>query len=430
MNPRRRLLASALAAPLVLAGCKVRTINYFPVKPAFVRFVNVMLDDVVLEVIEGDTIYWTDVGFEGSTDFVEFANEQKTFRVRPVGTTEDYLSVTLALAGEQPYTLAAFGTAANGAVLLLPDARISGSGNVQFRLINLSFGGSSTDLYITEPGVEIDDQVSPNLVGVSAGSSTVSLRFAPGAWRIRATPNGSQTVVYDSGALDFPADTSTDLLIYTLGSASLFQMMILDVDGAGRRMVVPNALTAVKLVNAAVQTGAINAFYDGTKFVSDAAYPAASSYAFLPQGAHGLTVEAASVPGATIASVSRTFEPATDVSVLVVGLPGALQAIVLEDDNRSPVSGKTHVRFVNASSDAAAYDVYVGDARQVAGLAARTASGYFELDNGTYTVTFREPGSGAVVLTIAEADLGEGNVTTFYLTGVAGQLSSIRSTDR
>ena len=31
MISRRRLLFSAAAAPLVLAGCKVRTINYFPV---------------------------------------------------------------------------------------------------------------------------------------------------------------------------------------------------------------------------------------------------------------------------------------------------------------------------------------------------------------------------------------------------------------
>ncbi len=40
MITRRRLLVSAAAAPLVLAGCKVRTINYFPVNPATVRFVS------------------------------------------------------------------------------------------------------------------------------------------------------------------------------------------------------------------------------------------------------------------------------------------------------------------------------------------------------------------------------------------------------
>ena len=88
------------------------------------------------------------------------------------------------------------------------------------------------------------------------------------------------------------------------------------------------------------------------------------------------------------------------------------------------------LRFVNASSDNAAYDAYLGDTKLVSALPARTASPYFTQPEGNYTVTFRDPGTGATVLTVSDLDLGEGRVTTLYLTGVVGNLNFQRSTER
>lgn len=430
MISRRRLLLSAAAAPLVLAGCKVRTINYFPVNPASVRFVNVMFPEVRLDGVHEETVAWTDLGFEGAADYVEFDNNQTSFGVRVTGTETDLGTAEATLTGKQPYSLIAWGRLGAPGLLLAPDALSGGTGSALVRMIHVGLAAVSVDVYVTTPE-EILDDIGPNFGGVSSGQTTIGLRFSPGTYRVRAAISGSKVVVYDSGSIELVENTSINLLFYTLRSASLLQCMLLPVGGSGAGAVVAtNQVSAVKVVNAALDAGTIDGFVDGTKFVDDIPYAAATTYSFQTVGAHTLTFEATSTAGAAIASLQRTLESTSDISVLVVGFPGAVQAIAFADDNIVPLAGQCRVRFVNASSDAAAYDVYVGDTKQVPALAARTASDYVSLAPDTYTFTFRDPASGATVLTVADQQIGEGRVATFYAAGAVGRLSSIASTDR
>lgn len=430
MITRRRLLVSAAAAPLVLAGCKVRTINYFPVNPAPVRFVNVMYPAVGLDGLHEEIIVWTDLGFESAADYVEFDNNRTSFGVRVTGTATDLARAEITLTGQQPYSLIAFGRLGAPGLLLLPDARTGGSGNTMIRLINVGLGSPTVDVYVTAPDSNLDDYV-PNFVGAGSGESTIGLRLPPGTYRLRGTLNGSKIVIYDSGTVELAENASTNLLLYTLRSAALMQGMLLPVAGTGAGAVVAtSSVSAVKVVNAALNAGTIDGFFDGTLFVDDLPYASATVYSFQTVGAHTLSFEATSTAGAAIASLQRTLESTSDISVLVVGFPGAVQAIAFADDNLAPLVGQCRVRFVNAGSDNAAYDVYVGDTRQVSALAARTASEYVTLVPETYTFTFRDPASGATVLTLADQAIGEGRIATLYLAGAAGQLSSILSTDR
>jgi len=430
MITRRRLLFSAAAAPLVLAGCKVRTINYFPVNPATVRFVNVMYPYAGLDGLHESVVVWADLGFEGASDYVEFDNNRTSFSVRATGTATDLAAAEITLTGKQPYSLIAFGALGAPGLLLLPDAVSGGNGNTLIRLINVGLGAPTVDVYVTAPDVNLDE-VSPNFVGVSSGNSTVGLRMPPGTYRLRGTLNGTKAVIYDSGTVELAENASTNMLLYTLRSAYLMQCMLLPVSSTGAGAVVATSqVSAVKVVNAALNAGAIDGFIDGTLFVNDVPYKEVTAYSFQTVGAHTLSFEATSTAGAAIASLQRTLESTSDISVLVAGFPGAVQAIAFADDNIVPLAGKCRVRFVNGSSDNAAYDVYVGDTKLASALAARTASDYFTLDAGTYTVTFRDPASGATALTIADQAIGESRVVTFYLAGAAGQLSPIVSTDR
>jgi hypothetical protein len=430
MNRRRRLIAAALASPLVLAGCKVDTINYFPPSTAKVRFVNLMLGSTAVDLIEGDTTLFTAIPFEGSTDFIDLENTRRSFVLRFTGQTDDLGSIDIALAGEASYTILAFGTPEQPELMIAPDVTTTSSGNVQLRLINVAQGSPSYDLYITEPLVEFDDNLSPNFIGIQAGSSTTSLRFEQRIYRLRATPNGSRSIAYDSGLVDFTVTSSSDIVFYTLGSQALPAVMILDVDGALRRMPVPSRISAARLVNAAFQTGTIIGKYDGTVFTAEVPYPGVTGYGFQAAGLHTVAVEAVATPGATIASLEHDFPPSRDTSLVAVGAAGAVQILAFPDDNRVPPPGGMRLRIINASSDNAAYDVFVGDTKQVTALAARAASAYLVLPAGTYAITFRDPGTGTTVATLADVDLSEGRVTTIYLTGVVGNLQTMRSTER
>lgn len=430
MNTRRRLIAAALASPLVLAGCKVRTINYFPSSTAHVRFVNLMLGSTAVDIVEGDNVVFGAIGFEGGTAYADFENTRRTFAMRFTGQSTELGSIEIALAGEQSYTLVAFGTTDQPELLSASDVTTSSAGHVQLRLINVALGSPAYDLYITTPDVVFDNNLSPNFIGIQAGSATTSLRFEQGTYRLRATPNGSSSVAFDSGPVDFTVSSSADIVFYTLGSQALPAAMILDVDGALRRVLVPNTISAVRLVNAAYQSGTIVGRFEGAVFTADVAYPGVTGYGFQSAGLHTVSVEAAATPGAALATLQYDFPPSHDTSLVAVGGAGAVQILALPDDNRLAPPGAMRLRFVNASSDNAAYDAYLGDTKLVSALPARTASPYFTQPEGNYTVTFRDPGTGATVLTVSDLDLGEGRVTTLYLTGVVGNLNFQRSTER
>lgn len=431
MNTRRRLLASALAVPVVLAGCKIRTINYFPPANARVRFANLMLGSTGLDVRESETLVWTGIPFEGTTDYIDFVNQETTFKLSFTDTSTDIANVTIALAGEQPYTLFGYGTTDVPTTVIAPDtSSAAGSGNILLRTIDVGLGLPAIDVYVTAPDIPIDENVSPNFANLNAGSATVALRISSGTYRVRATIASSKSVVYDSDAHVFPDATSSDYVFYAIGAASLPQAYLLDVDGAGTRAIIPSTIAAVKFLNAAAQAGPIDAFVDGTKFIEDLPNPGASGYVFSTAASHLVTIEADSTPGAAIVSLQATFVSAREGSVLVYGLPGAVKAVMFIDDNRVPASGFARVRFVNGSSDAAVYDVFANDSKLVSALAAGTASAYTNFSAGTYTITFRNPATGAIALTAADVEFGDTRVVSVCAAGVAGSLASFLSVDR
>jgi len=431
MNTRRRLIVAVLAAPAALAGCKVRTINDFPVSNAHVRLANLMLGATGLDVREGDTVVWTAVPFEGTTDFVDFENKEKTFTIALSGNPPvDLANVKVTLAGEQPYTLFAYGTIEVPSGIMIPDTTTNpGGGKFQIRVVNVAGGLPAFDIYITAPDVPVDEHIGPNFANMSPGSASVALRFDAGTWRIRAALATSKSVVYDSGPVTFGDNASVDFALYAVGAATLPQGMRLDVDGS-TRVLLPSTVATVKFLNAAIGTGSINAFIDGTKVIDTLPYPGASGYALSTAGTRNITIEPVITPGATVATLAANLPSARESTVLVYGLPGAVQAILLLDDNRQPASGLARVRFVNGVSDGKAYDVFVNDTRIVAALPPATASGYTNFSAGAYTVTWRDPATGQIVVTLADQTLGEGRVLSLVVAGTTGQLAAFVSTDR
>lgn len=430
MISRRRLLAAAASTPVVLAGCKIRTINYFPPTNARVRFVNVVFHGGAYDFLDGDTLVFSAIGFEGSVDYADFENTRRTFSIRESGFTEILASVDISLAGDEAYTIIGWMIGASPALLVAPDVSTSVSGKVQMRMINVAFGGPNYDLYITAPDVAIDGSFGPAFYSITPGSSTVSVQQSTGSYRLRATLAGSLTIVYDSGTIDFPVEGSTDILLYSLGSLQIPQGMILDVFGSDRRVVLTSSISAVRIMNAAPQSGPVVALFDGTAFTSALDYTVRSTYGFQAAGQHTITFEASSAPGTTIATIERVFESARDATIVVAGLPGATLAFAVPDDNSPPPPNLARIRYVNAVSDNAAYDVFVGDTKQVSALAARTASVYFDVEPATLVVTFRDPATGAVALTVPDVSLSNGSIQTIYACGTAGQMSSLAAVDR
>jgi hypothetical protein len=425
MPSRRYLLAALLALPLLVAGCKINTINYFAPSYANVRMINLMPDAPALNVALGSTVVWSGVAFETATGYLDVENTTQTFTVSIPGASSSLVSATYNdISGESPYTLVAYGTVAEPQLVLINDTPVtSGGGRFQFRIANVAVGSPGIDVYVTSPDVPLAS-AGINFYNIGYGGVTQLIGLASGPYQVRAVVSGSspQVVIYDSGARTFAGNTTVDFILYGKGSGVLLNAV--DAVVYGQSTVANSSQARLKSVNATLQTGSVTELLDGTALTSNLAAATASVYATTTAAAHTIGYEATSTPGAVIASVAKTLGAATDTSVFVAGFPGAQTAIALADSNLPPQGGNASVRFVNASPDAAAVDVLVNGSKRVSALASYTASGYLQLAAGTYALEFVNASSGAVLLALAGTSLAADQVESVYLIGSTSSTST------
>ncbi len=429
MSKRRVTLAALLVLPLAIAGCKINTINSFPPKAAHVRMVNVVADAPLLDVTADGAAAFTGIAFEGSTDYVDFDNKDTPFSVTVRGATSPLVEQTYSLAGEQTYTLIAIGTTSVPSLLLLPDATTEpGSGRSQLRIAHVAAGIAAIDAYLTAPGVAIDDLL-PNFNGLSYNTATAYLQFASGTYQLRMTVSGTKTIIYDSGPHEFSSSTSTDLIAYARTSGTLPNALLLDVNGAGQRVVADNTLAGAKFVHAAPQAGNVDVIVDGVALFSGVTYPSATGYASVSTSTQSIFFQATATPGSPIATTSPSLSPASDYTIVVTGLAGSTHAVVLPDNNVPPRPGNTKLRFANTSIGIGAVDVLVNDVKRISALDPDTASTYLEIASGTYTIAFADPATGTVLTSISSGSLADSSTNSAFLVGTAGALGIVVSQD-
>lgn len=419
MSLRRRLLLLVPLAILVaVGGCKVRTINYFPPHPASVRVINLLPDAPAIDVQIGGSPAFSGVTFQSVTGYQSYDNQTTSFSVSVTGSATPLISFSFPLAGEQPYTVVVFGTQSNPSATLLAEApNAPTNGNIQLAMFNAAINTSSFDVYVTAPGADIST-LNPNYSFVGYNGVSLNLAFAPGTYQIRITQQGTKTVIYDSGGSALTPNIALTLIAYSKGSGVLVNAAVLESRGAFTLL--NSVFARTKAVNAAPIVGPVNQSM-GTTFqvVANLPYANAAPYSQVAQGPTQLDFEASATPGAVIASVPTTLQPATDASVFVTGLPGAQQAFVLQDSNLPPSGSNVRLRFVNTAWDANPVNVALNGTAAASNVAYPTASPYVEAAAATVTVTFTDAVTGAVLLSLPNVVLTSGQTSTVYLLGPA-----------
>jgi hypothetical protein len=429
-------LAVILALPLVLAGCKINSINYFPPSFAHIRVVNVLGTTTPINVSANGATVWSGLNFEAMTGYQDFENVTTKISISLAGATSPLLEQTIYPTGNQSSTLVIYGTVSAPLLgTMVDDDQPPPSGQFQLNVFNAapiangtSLGNYPLDFYFTPPGQAIDT-ISPKFPGIYYTNGNIFGLFAAGQYQLRLTVAGTKLIIYDSGPLTFSEQTATDLVIYSRGSEILANVLLNDSDGAGKQVIANSLLSRLKVVNGAFQSGPVNQLLNGAAGVSNLAYGAASVYNVVGAGAATVTFEASSAPGAPIASLPYTLVAGADQSIFVAGFAGATSAVALHDINLPPASNAASVRFVNGSPDSASLDVYVNDTLLVKGVATYQASVYVQLANGTYTITFKDSGTGATVLTLSNVALNSQQTFSVYAFGSAGALAGLVTPD-
>ena len=113
------------------------------------------------------------------------------------------LDATLVIEEDTKYTVIAADAVANGlpltAIVVVDDIDAPAAGQADITVIHGAPSAPNVDVYVTAPGDELP--ASPLLSDIPFNTTSDEIGVAAGDYRVRITPAGSTTVVYDSGTL-------------------------------------------------------------------------------------------------------------------------------------------------------------------------------------------------------------------------------------
>jgi hypothetical protein len=409
------------------------------VDPA-VQFANLRVANLVPDAsgplnvsIDGST-FVSGVNFETLTQYKQINSGARVVGVSVAGGASDLFSTTFTFAGTVNYTLVTYGSVEEPTSLQVDDTVVDpGDGFFNLRAINAAVGTIAVDVYATAPGADLN-AAAPSAAAVGVGSTSFFVTLPVGNYEIRITPTGTKEVIYDSVPQTFVSHAQVETLVYTLASSKLVGMTLVNIDSAGTSVTIPNLLSEFKVINGSSVPSPLNVFVNQELLLSNIPFGAASSYQKTLAGSPPLSFEATGTPGATLLTIAPTLGPGTDTSILLTGSAGALRALVLSDNNLAPVPIHARVRFVNATDDVSALDVYVNFSILVPGLAMNSASTGIEFSadpiaGTSYEFDFNVAGTSQPSLKMPNQMLFGGKTYTLYVVGPQAALSGILTED-
>jgi len=425
---RNWLLSVPFVLALVLAGCKIDSINYFPPRPAQVRVINLLPGIPSLDVTVGSTKLWSNLTFQSWTGYQTLDNVVQQVTVTISGSTTPLLQSSFGLAGEQPYTLTISGTPTQPVMNLLQEvATPPSNGSILVSAFNAASNAASIDIYAVPPGANIAN-IAPNFFGLGYNGATFNVSLSPGTYQFIATLSATKTVIYDSSPITLQSNSGVYFVPYSAGSSLLVNAALLQSKGAANLQ--NSRLAQVKMLHAAPQTGAVDLLQNGVSVIANETYSGFGGYVAVPAGAAQVMsfVDTGTTTPA-LAAVTATLAPATDQTFVMTGFPAALQAVYLSDLNVVAAGGTARVRFINAAPNAGPMDIAVTSTSVVTGLASPTASPYISVNQNTVTFTFTDSTTGATLLTLPNIVLTSPQTYSIYVIGTAGALTGVVTRD-
>jgi uncharacterized protein DUF4397 len=419
-------LLALLAAAFLVAGCNKGGTNQ---NSADMRALNTVVDAEPLDVLVDGDVKFTAVAAGATTAFTNFSSGVRPVVIRSSTTLATLSTSQVNFPSDSRGTLIIFGKrAAMGTVLLTNDTLTPASGNTRVSFVGLAPDAGSVDFYLVT-GNDLTG-ATPTVAAVATGVVTPAVEVPGKPYKVIVTTAGTQDIVFQTaGQVNLAAGSTFTIGIVPSQSGKLVNGILID-QGAGTVTPLSNPVARVKAANGIPGDTTLNFKADGTVLLTAVPFTGVSSYVPTAAGSRTLQIEASNVPGTNLASVTRTLDPARDVTLIAMGTIAAPTLAVLTDDNTVPSTGNARLRFVNAITGLNV-DVLVNFASQATNIAPGTASAYFTIAAGTnYTITFTTPGGVNVIATISGAELDSGFVYTAYVFGTPASAQAKLIRDR
>jgi len=362
----------------------------------------------------------------------------------PELTLESDVAYTLIAAGSTASLLAG-GEAGNELrLILLTRPVVEAIAGARVQVLHGAPSAPQVDVYVTTPDGPLEGAAT------FAFSEVLELGVVPAAdYRIRITPAGTDTVVFDSGPVGLPdnADLSIIAVDNTGPGASPVTLLAVFADGTVVELRDGGAdasagLTAVH--NAAdapavcvVADDATTAEAERVVLFAGVPFRGFGYLGLVPPGSYlvGLEVfdEVTGCAGSSVVVFEQAAElaPGAEVTGIVVGtLAEGLELLALPDDLR-PIATEARVRIVHGSAATPEVDIYVVApgtditdpevTPAFAGVAFTQSTGFVSLLEGAYDVFVTAAGDTTPAISVAAVQFNRGAVITAIASDPAGE---------
>ena len=431
MTARRVFCVLIALCWVALAGCDSGNGVGATPSQTRLRVVNLIPNATFLTLtLDNDAPVVTGLGFQQTTGYIQVTGGTREFRVSVDNNPTNIIDVsdTIIIGSDNTYVVSGPVEAANSVLLVDTQLFVPNGGTFDIRVLNVASGSASVDVYLTPPGTDLT-VTGPAVAGVKFGNVSAFSPVTTGSYEIRVTPSGTKEVIYDTGVISFGDKTLSEAVIYSTGSSRLVDVAVLNIDSNGTGQVYPSLLAEFKLLNAA-SVGPLNVLVDGNLVLANVPFAGVSNYQVTTARSHNIAVQSAATPGADLLTVPVSLASASDTSIAVSGAAGSLQALVLTDNNLPPGLGHARIRFVNASPDFPALDVYINFVKQFGAVVTNSASPYTEIAadaSGTtiYEFDFNVAGTTNRVLALPGVVILFGKTYSVYVVGTGASVQGV-----
>ncbi|MEW9797012.1 CHRD domain-containing protein [Alteromonas sp. CYL-A6] len=438
---RIRVLLAALIVPQLLSGCwlddddndsNVENREPLPQVPEYanVRVIHASSDAPTVNITANDAILNGLEMVDYQVSSGRFEVETGTYDIGVIanlpGDDAEVLQADVTLEADTNYDIFAVGNVGDESLMLLPVTSAETSveaGNVQVQIVHAASMAPTVDIYVTAPDAVLEDEQP--LVTAAFTDATGLLQVPAGDYRIRITPAGDTTVVFDSGTVPLP--DGADLLVAATNNTgtgdSPVTLLVADGTSATKLWDV-NATADIRVVHGISDAPAVDVIANNAVTLVDGiAFPSATGYVSVAPDDYVIDV-VADADNSIVAIDDAPVTLAQGVSYTAIA-NNTLSAPELDllTDNPRRVATEARVRIIHASPAAGPVDIYVtadgeidavdpafANVDYMTGELAET--GYVGLAAGDYVVTVTPTGTKTAAIETGVLSLDAGNIYT------------------
>ncbi len=232
-----------------------------------------------------------------------------------------------------------------------------------FQILHAATDSGAVDVYVTDTAADLAS-ATPTAT-VNFGDLTPLTQQDPAVtYRIRVTPAGSQTVLFDSGSFDVAQLRRSVYMLLDNFSPSGETLRVANVTAlAAENFPNQTSVTSMRVANMIPDAAAIDVYLGdttGTPVFQNVLYGSTSAYTSIPNGATTINVTLAGVPGTVLKTAPQTIVGGLGISLYASGLDADdTSTFVLVSESQRSITGQAQFRFVAAAPSATSIDVYL-----------------------------------------------------------------------